>query len=292
MNNKEVGVDAGRSKRRRTRRSGVRFERNPSQIVFNPQTDSYVVTWAKCNISPAERIAKQKDALKWRPSVSAIAALFDRGRVDAENTVAAARAVGNAWRSGDRYLIDTDGAKKATELVSDLSGMCVDPKSQDVIRDIRQALRHLVDEIALSRFISEPDANFEEKKVLPSLSKAARECMSIEEFASWPSPSQRRRFLYCLNKHERSRVAYTLVSLLFDVGACPLLSLSDSRALRTISLSESGLERGLSVGGMDRFFEVALHKMHEARRDPSIRLKDMLTQQQLSDCVSRTREFQ
>lgn len=292
MDNKTSGADNGRSGRRRTRRNGVRFERNPSQVVFNPEIASYVVTWAKCNLSQEERVAKQKDRLKWRPSVSAMASLFDRGRVEKENTVAAARAVGEAWRAGDRYLIDTDGAKKATELVADLSGMCVDPRSQDVIRDIGQALRHLVDEIALARFISEPETSFDESKIVPSLEKAAGECLSIAEFATWPAPSQRRRFLYCLNKHERSRVAYTLVSLLFDTGACPLLSLSDSRALRTVALAESKLEQEFSAEGMGRFFRIALSKMQEARRDPSIRLKDMLTQQQFSDCVAASQDSQ
>ena len=292
MDNNTSSADNGRSGRRRTRRNGVRFERNPSQVVFNPEDAAYVVTWAKCNLSREERVAKHKDRSKWRPSVSAMASLFDRGRIERENTVAAARAIGEAWRAGDRYLIDTDGAKRATELVADLSGMCVDPQSQDVIRDVRQALRHLVDEIALVRFISEPEANFEASKIIPSLDKAAGECLAISEFATWPTPSQRRRFLYCLNKHERSRVAYTLVSLLFDTGACPLLSLSDSRALRTVALAESGLEQDFSADGMGRFFRIALSKMQEAKQDPSIRLKDMLTQQQFSDCVAASQDSQ
>lgn len=286
MSNITHSAGTRRNRHRKPNRSGLRFERNPSQVIFNPAEGAYVVTWAKCNLPVEARIAKQKDCLKWRPSVSAMASLFDRGRIEQENTVAAARAIGAAWRAGDRFLLDTDGAKKATELVSDLSGMCVDPKSPDVIRDIRQALRRLVDEIAAVRFTSELEANFDRSKILPSLSKAIRECLKNKDFCSWPASSQRRRFLYCLNKHERSKVAYTLVALLFDTGACPLLSLSGSRALRTVSIAASKLGLEFSAENVDRFFEIALGKMQEARKDLTIQFQDMITQQQLSDSVS------
>ena len=104
-----VKSKAGQSARR------TRFERHASQVVFDPDSSSFVVTWAKCSLPMEERVASHKDPLTWIPSVSAMATLYDRGCVPHTQTVYAARAVGRAVDAGDREMLDTEGAKKAAE---------------------------------------------------------------------------------------------------------------------------------------------------------------------------------
>ena len=140
----------------------TRFERHASQVVFDPVSSSFVVTWEKCSKPMEQRVAAHRDPLVWIPSVSAMATLYDRGCVPHTQTVYAARAVGRAVDAGDREMLDTEGAKKAAELVRDLSSMCVDATSPSVERDIRQAMRHLLDEIAAVRFLNSNARLFDE----------------------------------------------------------------------------------------------------------------------------------
>jgi hypothetical protein len=279
-----MGSDGKKSENRRR----VRFERHASQIVFDPSASAFTVTWSKCGLSDAERLSQRKDPLVWLPSVAAIADLYDRGRVPQSNVVHAAQAIGRAWMAGDRDMLDTEGAKKAAELVHDLSSMCVDPSSPSVARDVGQAMRHLLDEIAGVRFMNLDAECLEEGSVLPPLCKSASECFSIPEFVSWPAPSMRRRFLFCLNKRERTLVAYTLVALLFDTGSCPLLSLSDRRTLRMESIKASGLDGDFSVDSVGLFFGHALSRMRDTKSDGRSRIASVMTQQQLSDAVSES----
>lgn len=263
----------------------ARFERHASQVVFDPDSSSFVVTWAKCSRPIEERVAAHKDPLTWIPSVSAIAVLYDRGCIPHSQTVFAARAVGRAIDAGDREMLDTEGAKKAAELVRDLSSMCVDAASPSVERDVRQAMRHLLDEIAAVRFLNTPASELEESLVMPILDKATDECFSVHGFSSWPVQSMRRRFMFCMNKRERTEVSYTLVSLLFDVGSCPLLSLSDRRALRMQSIKASGIDDAFIPETVHGFFMHALNAMRAMKDEGRSRLGARMTQQQLADSL-------
>ena len=273
-------------KKASVRRGKVRFERHSSQVVFDPATSDFVVTWTKCGMPDSERLAKKRDPSKWMPSVSAVSTLFDRGCIPQNRIVYAARAIGRAWNAGDRDSLDTEEAKKAAELVADLSSMCVDPESESVAMDIGQAMRHLIDEMAAVRFASVPCEEFAESAVMPALEKAAEECMHVDGFESWPAVAKRRRFMFCLNRRERSEVKYTLISLLFDTGSCPLLSLSDRRMLRMQAMRDANVADGFTSESMCRFFRYALSRMRGVKDAGLSKIGGTMSQQQLVDCLS------
>lgn len=258
---KTMMSDVDKSRRRMGR---VRFERFASQIVFDPASSVFVVTWAKCNLPLEARLAKRAPE-NWLPSISAMVTLYDRGCVKPEHVVYAAKAVGAAWKAGDRDGLDTESAKKAAELVCDLSSMCVDTGSSSVACDIGQAMRHLLDEMAAVKFMNEPISAFEQCKVMPALEKAASECLAIEGFIRWPSIAKRRRFMYCLNRKERTEVAYTLTALLFDTGACSLLSLTDRRKLRMQAARASEIDIRFCLASVFTFLDFSLRKMRQMR---------------------------
>lgn len=273
---------------KRTQRR-VRFEHRPSLAMFDPSSLQFVVTWSKCGLAPEKRLEARRDPMTWIPSVSAVATLYDRGRVPQDQVVYAAMAIGRAWAAGDRVDLDTDEAKKAAELVHDLSTMCVDANSPAVARDVGQAIRHLLDEMAAVRFMNAPPEAFEEAAVLPALEKAADECGRTDGFAAWPHASMRRRFLYCLNRRERTPVVYTLVSLLFDAGSCPLLSLSDRRTIRMMAFRKvDGMEGPVGFSGdtMRAFLKEALATMRAMKEDGRSALGARMTQKQLADSVA------
>lgn len=270
-------------KRQRRR---VRFERHPSQVMFDPSSLQFVVTWSKCGLLPEKRLEARRDPMTWIPSVSAVATLYDRGCVPQNQIVYAAMAIGRAWTAGDRVDLDTDDAKKAAELVHDLASMCVDANSASVARDVGQAMRHLLDEMARVRFMNAREEDFEEGIVMPALEKATAECLGTEGFCTWPHSSMRRRFLFCLNRKERTPVVYTLVSLLFDTGSCPLLSLSDRRTLRMIAFRGTGLVLTFNMDNASAFFRNALSKMREMKVDGRSSLGARMTQKQLADSVA------
>lgn len=91
--------------------------------------------------------------------------------------------------------------------------------------------------------------------------------------------------MFCLNKRERTEVIYTLVSLLFDVGPCPLLSLSDRRSLRMQAIRHSGICGAFSMDSVLSFFSFAIGKMREMKECGRSGLGRM-TQQQLADSLS------
>lgn len=263
----------------------VRFERHASQVVFDPASSTFVVTWVKCNRPAEERLATHRDPITWMPSISAISTLFDRGRIPNEQIVFAAKSISRAWLAGDMESLDTEGAKKAAELVSDLSSMCVDPASRSVAMDIGQSMRHLSDEMAAVRFINADASDFDENRVLPALEKATNECFACEEFCTWPAASKRRRFLYCLNRKERNQVAYTLISLIFDNGACPLMPLTVKRVLRMQAMRHSKLDTELTPSNFMEFFKYSLARMREAKDLGTTLSVDKVTQQQMADSV-------
>lgn len=265
----------------------VRFERNASRVVFDPGSHSFVVTWSKCNRPAGERLASSRDALRWIPSISAVTTLYDRGCVPSCQTVYAATAVGRAWDAGDRACLDTEGARKAAELVRDIATVCGDPSAQSASCDAGQAMRHLLDEMAAVRFAGADLSDEAVASVLESLGKATDECLAVPGFREWAPRDMRRRFLFGMKRRECTDVVYTLASLLFSTGSCPLLSLSDSRALRLNGIAESGLDGRFDRDAVMAFFRFALEKMRGMKADGRSSLGVHLTQQQLTDTISQ-----
>lgn len=264
----------------------VRFEKHPARVMFDSDTSSYVVTWAKCNLSADKRLAAKRDPREWLPSVAALAVLLDRGCIPQSNMVYAAMAVGAAWDAGDRVHLDTEGAKKAAMMVRDLATMCADSSSPVSARDIGLAMRHLADEIAAARFMNLAVNELDETAVMPVMERAADQCFAIKGFEGWPPVSMRHRFMFCLGRHDRSPLAYTLMSLLFGTGACPLLSLYDRRVVTSRARHESGLDKGYAKESVLRFLREALSIMRKAKEEGRSTMGLRMTQQQLSDVIT------
>lgn len=252
----------------------VRFERHPSRIVLDPSASSFVVSWTKCGVDEKSRLAASRDPNRWLPAVSAVADVCERGCVSGDGVWAAAASIGRAYDAGDRYLLDTDAAKKAAEMVRDLASMHAGKS------DVWQAIRHLLDEIAHVRFANAPLSEFDERILVP-LFRAFDACMAVDGFADWPPASMRRRFLYCLRRNERTQVAYTLVGLFFDVGSCPLLSLADRR---TIRMRANSIFNG-SGRGRKELFAFCLSEMASAKKAGLSSIGARMTQQQLADSL-------
>ena len=263
----------------------VRFERHASQVVFDPDSSSYVVTWAKCGIAEDERLRLRKDANGWIPSVSAMAELYDRGVVSGDRVVPAALAISAAYGSGDRVGLDTETSRRAAELVGEIARMGSDSSSPSDSADLGHAIRGLIDEMAEVRFRNSSMDDFSEDS-LSALEKAAEECMSVPDFTEWPPKSMRRRFLYCLKNRNRTPLSYTMASLIFDCGTCPLLTSQDRRALRMQSLKASAMEAGMfSKESIASFFAHALGVMRDAKSEGKTSLGIRMTQQEFADSV-------
>lgn len=263
----------------------VRFERHASQVVFDPASSSYVVTWAKCGLPEEERLRLRKDAKGWIPSVSAMAELYDRGVVPEDRVVPAALAISAAYERGDRVGLDTEKSRRASELVGEIARMSSDSSSPSDFADLGHAIRGLLDEMAEVRFGNSSPEDFSEES-LSVLEKAAEECMSVPNFMEWPPKSMRRRFLYCLKNRHRTPLSYTMASLLFDCGTCPLLSSQERRALRIQSMKASAMDAGLfSKESMASFFTHALGVMRDAKSEGKNSLGIRMTQQEFADSV-------
>lgn len=263
----------------------VSFERHSSRIVFDAESGSFIVSWSKCNRPEAERLAARKDPLVWIPSVLALVTLYDRGCIPPDRIVPLARAIGRAWSAGDRDMLDTEGARKAAELVHDLSSMCVDAGSLAVVRDLGHALRHLLDEIAAVRFANYPRELMDPEKVLFDLEKALDACLANPDFLSWPARSMRKRFIYAL-RDSTTELAASLVALLFDTGTCPLLSLADRRSLRLRAVQASGLDERFDRHQVLSFLSFAIYQMVQAKDADKSCLGTVFTQQQLTDSLT------
>lgn len=263
----------------------VYFERHSSRIVFDAASDSFLVSWSKCNQTEAERLAARKNPLVWIPSVLALVTLYDRGCIPPDRIVPLARAIGRAWSAGDRETLDTEGARKAAELVHDLSSMCVDSGSPTVVRDIGHAMRHLLDEIAAVRFSIYPRELMDSEKVLFGLEKALDACLVNPDFLSWPARSMRKRFIYAL-RGRTTELDASLIALLFDTGTCPLLSLADRRSLRLRAVQASGLDERFARDQVLAFLHFALDQMVQAKDADKSGLGTVFTQQQLVDSLT------
>lgn len=75
--------------------------------------------------------------------------------------------VGCAFDAGDRELLDTEAARKAAEIVRNMSCVCWDPSSPVSVQDVGQAMRRLSDEIAAVRFLKTAEDDFDERSVMP-----------------------------------------------------------------------------------------------------------------------------
>lgn len=262
-----------------TARPRVRFERNASRVVFDPGSRSFVVTWSKCNKTADERISSRKDQLRWLPSVGAVTTLYDRGVVKLEQNVCAAAAIGRAWDAGDRELLDTEEAKKAAALVRDVASVCGNATSAPY--DAGLAIRHLVDEMSAVRF-SEAEITREiVDGVLKRLDKAAEECLSVDGIRDWSPRDIRRKFLFCMKRKECTELVYSLLSLLFGTGACPLLSMSDRLMIRERGIASSGLSDSFDCLTVGRFFRSAANQMLDMKNNGLDRLNERPTQRQV-----------
>lgn len=265
----------------------LRFEIHASRVLFDPESSSFVVTWNKCNVPESIRLKNKIDPNRWIPSIYSIATLYDRGRIPQSEIIYAAKAIGNAWSNGDRYMIDTESAKEAVGLVSDLSILCHNSsENESVCKDLGQAIRRVVDELAVVQFMNSKQEQFDKDHVMGVLDHAIDECFSREGFPSWNSNSQRRLFMFKIHDGELTNVVYTLLSLLFDVGICPLLSLSDKRIIRMKALKESGIDKQLSPEATHRFFDVALDILIKMKNEGRNTFGEAMTQQQLADSIS------
>lgn len=267
------------------RKRSVFFERRPSRLVFDAESGSFLVSWSKCNRTDQERLAARKDLSKWIPSVLGLVTLYDRGCIQPVHIVPLARSIGRAWMAGDREMLDTEGAKKAAELVHDLSSLCVDANSPAVVRDIGHAIRHLLDEIAAVRFANFPRDLMNPEKVLFDLERALDVCLALPDFRSWTARSMRKRFIYAL-RDRTTELSASLVALLFDTGACPLLSLSDRRSLRLLAVQASGLDERFGRDQVLAFLRFAVDQMVQAKDADKSCLGAVFTQQQLADSLT------
>ena len=243
----------------------VKFERRASRVVFDHAFSRFVVTRARRSRSQDVRMSDRKDSQTWLPSVSAVATLYDRGCVPQGLVKFAARAVGCAFDAGDRELLDTEAVRKAAETVRNMSCVCRGPSSPVSVQDVGQAMRRLSDEIAAVRFLKTAEDDFDERSVMPVMERGISECLLLNGFFTGLPASMRRTFMFCLNRGERTKVIYTLATLAFDAGACPLLSVLDRRTLRMRAANISGLSDELSRESLMEFFRVALSMMREAR---------------------------
>lgn len=255
-------------------RPKTRFERNASQVVFDPVKNEFVVTWSKCGLPKEERL-KVRAPQSWIPSISAVATLYERGGVAPDEMCAAASAAERAWKDGDRLGLDTDGAKKAAEMVGSLAAICADPM------DIGHAMRMLLDEMAKARFAGMDPEDFDEALVMPAIDRCVDGCLEKDGFSGWPETCRRRCFLFGLKRKERTSLAYTLVSLLFDCGSCPLLSLMDRAALRIKAMAHSGLSEAFTRETVSSFVRFSLGRMRDARERGLSSIGEKLTQQQI-----------
>lgn len=255
------------------------FERHPTQIAYDASTDAFVVRWSKKNGSKVE-----PDISKWRPSIGAVTTLYDRGKVESGQVLAAAKAIGCAWDLGDREYLDSEGCKKAAETIRDMSNVEKgDVKFNE--KDMKLLIRRLLDEMAAVRFMYEPQRNFSKEAMIPMV-KAIDRCYNTPGFADWPAISRRRKFLLCLKKRECTGVVYTIAALLFDTGACPLLSSMDRRTVRVMAMEKSNIQNDNGRDAMVEFVEYSMTKIREAKAAGECRIMGSLTQQQFSDTIT------
>lgn len=221
----------------------------------------------------------RKDPLRWLPSVGAVTTLYDRNAVKQEQNVYAAAAIGRAWDAGDRELLDTEAAKKAAILVRDVAAVCCNSPSAPY--DAGHAIRNLVDEMSVVRFSETEITQEVVDDILKRLDRATEECLSVEGIRDWKPRDIRRRFMFCMKRKECTDLVYTFLSLLFGVGACPILSMPDRMIIRERGISEAGLQDNFDRVTVGRFFKSVASQMLHMKNNGLDRLKEHLTQRQV-----------
>ena len=218
----------------------MKFEKRTKRVMYVGFNDIYRVT-----SDPVT--AKHRMPLDPRRHLVGVAtAVTFWDNVDRkEHCLGCARTVKEAWATGDRYLLDTDEARKAAELVADLAN-----SKPDAI-DICAALIDLQNAIAKVRLSNTPLEAFD---VLDICTAAINKCYAIPDFRGWSAQAQRRRFLYELQRKDRTTVTYTLMGLYFKHGATPLLTSKQKQELLSI-------DRGHGASGAIQFFDKCLRQM-------------------------------
>lgn len=201
----------------------MKFEKQVRHVVHDPREDVFRVSWDP--VCPKGSVRKLKDQKKHLVGVAAAIGFwesvcrFDRG-------IACAKTVKLAWDAGDRYLLDSDAARQAAELVADLIGQ----SSEVEAGDLNAALIDLMNAIAEVRLRT---FRMEDFDVLPILRQAAEFCLSDSRYRSWDGNvnAQKRCFLYQLRQSERTAITYTLISLYFGEGPTPILTTKQRKTL-------------------------------------------------------------
>jgi len=218
----------------------MKFEKRTRKVMYVASDDIYRATAG---------VVTSRDRIPLNPRkhlVGVAAAVTFWDNVDRrEHCLGCARTIKAAWQAGDRYLLDTDDARKAAELAADLA----DTRPDAV--DICAALVDLINAIAKVRLANTPMESFD---VLGACTEAIGKCLAIPEFNGWSVQAQRRRFLYELPRKDRSTVTYTLMGLYFRHGATPLLTSRQRQELLA-------LDRGEGAEGAARFFDNCLRQM-------------------------------
>lgn len=218
----------------------MKFEKRTRKVVYVESCDIYRATFDVVT----SRTRTPLDPKRCLVGIAAAVTFWDN--VDRRNhCLGCARTIKEAWNAGDRYLLDTDDARKAAELVADLADM-----KPDAI-DICAALIDLMNAIAKVRM---SNTSLEEFDILSSCTDAAKRCYEIDGFRDWTVQARRRRFLYELPRKDRTNVAYTLMGLYFEYGATPLLTSKQRQELMA-------LDRGDGADGACMFFDNCLRQM-------------------------------
>ena len=218
----------------------MKFEKRTRKVMYVASADIYRATAGVVT----SRDRAPLDPKRHLVGIAAAVTFWDN--VDRrDHCLGCARTIKAAWQAGDRYLLDTDDARKAAELVADLA----DTKPDAI--DICAALVDLLNAIAKVRLSNTPMESFD---VLGACTEAISKCLAVPEFGSWSVQAQRRRFLYELPRKDRSTVTYTLMGLYFRHGATPLLTSRQRQELLA-------LDRGEGVEGATIFFDNCLRQM-------------------------------
>ena len=218
----------------------MKFERKTRHVMYDGTCGTYRVTW-----DPVYSDRRAKDPKRHLVGVSAAVDFWDLADVRT-HCMACARAVGEAWSAGDRYLLDTDEARQAAELVADLSA-CQSPDEDDLCA----ALLDLQNAIARVRLQSLRMEDFE--GVLETCRRAIEKCIGTEGYSAWSAKSRKRRFMYALRQSERTPVVLTLMGLYYGVGPTPILTRK-----QRIQLERSQTDGEESVDGAVEYFDECL----------------------------------
>lgn len=215
----------------------MKFEKQQKHVTYVESDDIYRVSWDSVFASPRTI----RDPSKHLVGIAAAVMYWDS--VDRRNhCLGCARTINESWKCGDRYLLDTDEARRDAELVSDLSSSRPDDN------DICSALSDLQNAISMVRL---NDLEMDDFEVLPACTEAISKCMNIDGFNEWTPQAKRRRFLYELSRKDRTSVVYTLMGLYFGYGSTPIVTSRQKQELLSF-------DRGEGVDGAISFFDNCL----------------------------------